>query len=122
MVGQQHAELVTFLGMPPPSRPRTIGRLLDDNAAARALDPWVTTWPALLDGRPARGGGEWRFLDEDGASLPLRGDRDTVWPVLAVSGGAVVTVAAELYDGGLFPVGVWPVEQPASGYASEVAS
>ena len=47
-----------------------------------------------------------------------RGGRETVWPVRAVSGGAAVTVAAELYDGALFPVGVWP--QP--GYVSEVAS
>ncbi|HEU4999746.1 MAG TPA: SWIM zinc finger family protein [Lapillicoccus sp.] len=118
LVGQQYAEPVAVLGMPPAPRPRTVSRLLDDHAAARAQDPWVTVWPALLDGRPARGGGAWRFLDEDGASLPLRGGRETVWPVLAVSGGAAVTVAAELYDGALFPVGVWP--QP--GYASEVAS
>jgi hypothetical protein len=121
LVGRSAAEAVPFTGMPAASRPRTVARLLDEFAAARAQDPWVTAWPALVDGRPARGAGGWRFLDEDGASLPLRGGRDAVWPVLAVSGGAVVTVAAELYDGGLFPIGVWPVDQPA-GYASEVAS
>jgi hypothetical protein len=122
VVGQQYTEPVTVLGMPLASRPRTVARLLDDHAAARAQDPWVTAWPALLDGRPARGGAGWRFLDEDGASLPLRGGRETVWPVLAVSGGAVVTVAVELYDRGLFTVGVWPRNEPGSGYASEVAS
>jgi hypothetical protein len=100
-----------------------VARLLDEYAAARAQDPWVTVWPALLDVRPARagGGGRWRLLDDDGDSLPMRGGREAVWPVLAVSGGKVVTVAAELYDGGLFPVGVWPSQEYASrpGYATE---
>jgi hypothetical protein len=118
LVGEQYAEPATSLGMPPGSRPRTVARLLDEFAAARAQDPWVTVWPAVLEGRPARGGGGWRFLDDDGASLPLRGGREAVWPVLAVSGGAVVTVAAELYDGGLLPIGVWHRLE----YASTVAS
>ena len=73
---------------------------------------WTTT---LLDVRPARGGGQWRLVDEDGDSLPLRDGREWLWPVLALSGGAVVTVAAELADGRLLPLGAWPRQ----GYASE---
>lgn len=115
LVGRQHGEPQTLPGITPAPRPRTVARLLDEHAAARAQDPWLTVWPALLDVRPARGGGQWRLLDEDGQSLPVRGGRELLWLVLALSGGDVVTVAAELFDGSLFPVGVWP----RPGYASE---
>ena len=115
LVGRQHGDVVALPGVTPSPRPRTIARLLDDHAAARAQDPWLTGWPGLLDVRPARGGGQWRLVDEDGDSLPLRGGREWLWPVLAVSGGEVVTVAAELADGRLHPVGVWPRQ----GYATE---
>jgi hypothetical protein len=115
LVGQVHGDVVRLPGVTPGPRPRTIARLLDDHAAARAEDPWLTVWPTLLDVCPARGGGQWRLVDEDGDSLPLRGGREWLWPVLAVSGGAVVTVAAELADGRLLPLGAWPRQ----GYASE---
>ena len=115
LVGRQYAEPQALPGITPALRPRTVARLLDEHAAARAQDPWLTVWPALVDVRPARGGGQWRLLDEDGDSLPVRGGRELLWPVLAVSGGDVVTVAAELFDGSLFPVGAWPRQ----GYASK---
>ncbi len=115
LVGRQHGDVVALPGVTASPRPRTLARLLDDHAAARAQDPWLTAWPGLVDVRPARGGGQWRLVDEDGDSLPLRGGRDALWPVLAVSGGEVVTVAAELSDGWLNPVGVWPRQ----GYATE---
>ena len=108
LLGRQHAEAQTLPGITPAPRPRTVARLLDDHADARAQDPWLTVWPALLDVRPARGGGQWRLLDEGGDSLPMRAHRESLWPVLAASGGDVVTVAAELSDGWLYPVGVWP--------------
>jgi hypothetical protein len=115
LVGRQHGEIQRLPRITPAPRPRTVARLLDEHAAARAQDPWITAWPALLDVRPARGGGQWRLLDEHGESLPVRGGREHLWPVLALSGGDVVTVAAELFDGWLFPIGVWPRQ----GYASQ---
>jgi hypothetical protein len=118
IIGQQHTEPVALPGITPPARPRTIARLLDEHATARAQDPWLTVWPALLDVRPARGAGQWRLADENGDSLPTRGGREAIWPVLATSGGEIVTVAAELSDGRLLPLGVWPT----TGYAGEVAS
>ncbi|HEY6741616.1 MAG TPA: SWIM zinc finger family protein [Lapillicoccus sp.] len=117
LVGQQYAEAQTPPRITSAPRPRTVARLLDDHAAARAQDPWLTVWPALLDVRPARGGGHWRLLDEGGDSLPMRAHRESLWPVLATSGGDVVTVAAEFSDGWLYPVGVWPRQ----GYASAAA-
>jgi hypothetical protein len=117
LVGQQHAEAEALPGITPAPRRRTVSRLVDDHAAARAQDPWLTVWPALLDVRPARGGRKWRLLDEAGDSLPARGSPESLWPALAASGGDVVTVAAELFEGGLFPIGVWPRQ----GYASAPA-
>ena len=117
LVGRQYAEAQTLPDLTPAPRPRTVARLLDDHADARAHDPWLTVWPALLDVRPARGAGQWRLLDDDGDSLPVRALREALWPVLAASGGDVVTVAAELSDGWLYPIGVWPRQ----GYASTPA-
>jgi hypothetical protein len=114
VVGLQYAEPQTLPWITPTARPRTVSRLLDEHAAARAQDPWLTVWPTLVDVRPARAGGQWWLLDEDRASLPVRGGRELLWPVLATSGGDIVTVAAELFDGSLFPIGVWPPQRHAS--------
>jgi hypothetical protein len=118
VVGRLHAEPVPLATVNPSARPRTIARLLDDHAAARAQDPWLTLWPAVLEVRPARAAGQWRLMDANGDSLPTRGGPESIWPVLASSGGEVVTVAAELSDGWLLPLGVWPT----TGYATELAS
>jgi hypothetical protein len=76
-------------------------------------------WPALLAGTPvapARGGGptggggrpgtRWHLIDHAGAALPLA-ERDSLWTLLAVSGGGPVTVAAEWHPDGLLPLTVW---------------
>ena len=90
--------------------------LLAGYAAALEQDPWLTVWPALLTGTPvppgagASGGGpqgnRWRLIDPAGAVLPLT-DRESLWTLLAVSGGHPVTVAGEWHPGGLLPLTVW---------------
>ena len=68
-------------------------------------------WPALLTGTPAAPGGgaqgnRWRLIDRAGAALPLT-DRESLWTLLAVSGGHPVTVAGEWHPDGLLPLTVW---------------
>jgi hypothetical protein len=75
-------------------------------AAAIAADPWTTEWPVLLadvtpvpttDGTTAG----WHVVDAAGdAALPLT-DTDTLWTLLAVSGGQPVVLAADQTPRGL---------------------
>ena len=95
--------------------------LLAGYAAGLEQDPWLTVWPALLTGTPAApaggvsgagasGGGpqgnRWRLIDPAGAALPLK-ERESLWTLLAVSGGHPVTVAGEWHPDGLLPLAVW---------------
>ena len=68
-------------------------------------------WPALLTGTPvppdgSRPGNRWRLVDPAGVALPLA-DRESLWTLLAVSGGHPVTVAGEWHPDGLLPLAVW---------------
>jgi hypothetical protein len=86
--------------------------LLAENAAGMEQDPWLTLWPALLTGTvvaPGSGtatGQGWRLVDQSGAALPLA-ERDSLWTLLAVSGGGPVTVAGEWHPDGLLALTVW---------------
>jgi hypothetical protein len=85
--------------------------LLAGYAAGLEQDPWLTVWPALLTGTPAPPGAgprgdRWQLIDRAGAALPLT-DRESLWTLLAVSGGRPVTVAGEWHPGGLLPLTVW---------------
>jgi hypothetical protein len=98
--------------------------LLAGYAAGLEQDPWLTVWPALLTGTPVppdgvggwggggvSGGGapqgsRWQLVDRAGAALPLA-DRESLWTLLAVSGGQPVTVAGEWHPDGLLPLTVW---------------
>jgi SWIM zinc finger len=91
---------------PQPGGARGAGELLADWAAALAQDPWLTEWPALLVGTPARVAGRWYLVDRSGAALPLLG-QEAVWPLLAVSGGHPVTVAGEWGPAGLTALTAW---------------
>ena len=98
-----------------------IDALLARWAAGLADDPWLTTWPVLLDGTPvppalaARGAAEpeavtgtgpWYLVDRTGAALPLA-EQDSLWTLLAVSGGHPVTIAGEWNGERLLPLTVW---------------
>jgi len=96
-------------------------------AAGLADDPWLTTWPVLLTGTPvppappAQAGatgptGEtpaqdsalspWYLVDQSGAAQPLA-EQDSLWRLLAVSGGNPVTIAGEWNGERLLPLTVW---------------
>jgi hypothetical protein len=88
-----------------------VDALLAGYAAGLEQDPWLTVWPALLTGTPAAPGGgprenRWRLIDPAGAALPLK-ERESLWTLLAVSGGHPVTVAGEWHPDGLLPLTVW---------------
>ncbi|MCU1684181.1 MAG: hypothetical protein JWQ81_4920 [Amycolatopsis sp.] len=85
---------------------------LEDYAAALASDPWLERWPVVLsDVVPARLGEGWGLSDVDGLALPLAAETDP-FPLLAVSGGAPLTVAAEWSAAGLRPLSCWDGERP----------
>lgn len=97
----------------PPVPEGGIDALLSGYAAALEQDPWLATWPALLDGTPVPADGgptPWLLADESGAAVPIR-QQESLWTLLAVSGGRPVTVAGEWQPGGLLPLTVWLDDQ-----------
>jgi SWIM zinc finger len=106
---------------PRPAPAGGVDALLAGYAAGLAQDPWLTVWPALLTGTPVPPGGgpdagrsggrgpeanRWRLIDQAGAAVPLA-DRESLWTLLAVSGGRPVTVAGEWHPDGLLALTVW---------------
>ena len=83
-----------------------IAGLLTDWAAALEEDPWLTVWPALLAGTALLTGQAWHLADSSGAAVPLLG-QESLWTLLAVSGGSPVTVAGEWRPDGFLPLTVW---------------
>jgi hypothetical protein len=107
LAGARRAAPVPGQAAPRPSA--GIDGLLADWAAAMAADPWLTNWPALLMGTPVAPQGDtggWRLVDGDGAALPLRYS-ETLWTLLAISGGNPVPVAGELTPDGLTALTAW---------------
>jgi hypothetical protein len=96
---------------PEPSSGRPAGDSIDvalaGYADVLAGDPWCAHWPMLLAGvTPVRGADGWLLADADGTALPLRPNTDP-WPLLAVSAGRPLTVAAEWSATGLRPLSCW---------------
>lgn len=121
-----HASLHYYPGQPPmravagerQAQPAPVRRpdaagdadaLLCEYAAALEQDPWLTVWPALLSGTPIPGT-RWLLIDRTGAALPLA-ESESLWTLLAVSGGSPVTLAAEWHPDGLLPLTVWHGDQ-----------
>jgi SWIM zinc finger len=76
-------------------------------AAALAADPWLAECPVLLRGTPVPSGERWRLVDASGAALPLTGQEQSLWVLLAISGGHPVTVAGEWSPAGLTALTAW---------------
>jgi hypothetical protein len=91
-------------GGPPPGG--TVGGLLAGYAAALAADPWLDSWPAVLDVTLARAPVP-SVCDADGDALPLHPGAGDCWPLVALSGGGPVTVAGEWTPRGLWPLTAW---------------
>ena len=84
----------------------TIAGLLAGYAAALAADPWLDSWPAVLEVTPARSPVP-AVSDAAGHALPLHPGAGDCWPLLAISGGRPVTVAGEWTPRGLWPLTAW---------------
>ena len=135
VAGERHAQPAPVRC---PDAAADVGALLSEYAAGLEQDPWLTVWPALLTGTPVPPGGpgdgsgggsgsgsggegsgpggggqpgnRWLLIDRTGAALPLA-ERESLWTLLAVSGGSPVTVAAEWHPDGLLPLTVWHGDQ-----------
>ena len=119
LVGERHGDRARGRR---PEQAGDVDGLLADWAAGLELDPWLGTWPALLTGTPvppgagtggARGtggGSRWHLVDRSGAALPLA-ERESLWTLLAVSGGDPVTVVGEWNGRELLPLTVWHQDQ-----------
>jgi len=84
----------------------TIAGLLRGYAAALGQDPWLDTWPALVEVTPARAPRPCLF-DAAGDALPLHPGAGESWPLFALSGGHPLTVAGEWTPRGLWPLTAW---------------
>ncbi|MFD5815354.1 SWIM zinc finger family protein [Streptomyces sp. NPDC127038] len=114
--GRLRAALGERFTAPAPAATRPAG-LTTAEAAARygeALrdDPWLDSCPVTLDGViPTPDGDSWQLADEDGESaLPLSPaalSRPELWRLVALSGGAPVTVFGECGHRGFTPLTAW---------------
>jgi hypothetical protein len=94
----------------PVSRPEpssTIRNILNEWSAALADDPWLASWPALLTGVPVPAGDGWQFADPSGQAAALVTEGIDIWALVAISGGAQVTIAGEWSTDGLRPLTAW---------------
>lgn len=84
------------------------------HAAALAADPWLDGWPMLLaDAAYTRHGGRWLVVTPDGTGLPVHPRAGAPWPEVARCGGRPGTVAAEWSPRGLWPLNLFPAQEPA---------
>jgi SWIM zinc finger len=93
----------------PGGRPHggSTGDLLAAYARALADDPWLDTWPAVLAGVTAARAPVPCVHDPDGSAVPLHPGARDCWPLLAISAGRPVTLAAEWTPRGLWPLTAW---------------
>ncbi|MFF2651013.1 SWIM zinc finger domain-containing protein [Streptomyces sp. NPDC058045] len=120
---------------PIPDRPAGTGT---EEAAARygtalTADPWLTSWPVTLREVvpvPEPDGGGWQLADADGGSAlpvhPAALGTPGLWRLVALSGGAPLTVFGECGHRGFTPLAAWyppsPSGTPAAGASEEVFS
>ncbi|MGW3137850.1 SWIM zinc finger family protein [Streptomyces sp. NPDC001139] len=115
--GQLRAALGEQFAPPAPAATRPRG-VTTSQAAARygtALrdDPWLESVPVTLDRVvPAPDGDSWQLADADGdTALPLTPaarSRPGLWRLVALAGGAPVTVFGECGHRGFTPLTAWP--------------
>ena len=93
------------IGDGPPSG-ATVAALLAGYAAALGEDPWLDTWPAVLEATPARAPVP-GLHDAAGDAVPLHPGAGDCWTLFALSGGRPLTVAGEWTPRGLWPLTAW---------------
>ncbi|WP_026257727.1 SWIM zinc finger family protein [Actinopolymorpha alba] len=95
--------------MPAPTRPPgdTVAGALASYADALARDPWLDTWPVVLADVVPTLSPTWAVVDSTGAALELHPAVEDPWPLVGLSGGHPVTIAAEWTPRGLTPLTAW---------------
>ncbi|MFF1656345.1 SWIM zinc finger family protein [Streptomyces sp. NPDC058255] len=116
--GQLRAALGERFAPPAPTEIRPPG-LTTPQAAARygealRADPWLDSCPVTLERVvPVPDGDSWQLADAKGDfALPLTSSvrsRPDLWRLVALSGGAPVTVFGECGHRGFTPLTAWPV-------------
>ncbi|UYP17423.1 SWIM zinc finger domain-containing protein [Rhodococcus sp. Z13] len=103
VMGRQHSASEPFTTL----TGTDLDTALDEYARMRGADPWLRSWPVLLDAVvPVDGENGWCVIDGSGRALPLASD-DSRWRLLALAGGYPVTLCGE-WDGiRLTPVSVF---------------
>ena len=94
----------TVAASPPPAL--TVAGLLTGYATALGADPWLDTWPTVLEVTPARAPVPCVY-DAAGDAVPLHPGAGDCWPLFALSGGRPLTVAGEWTPRGLWPLTAW---------------
>ncbi|MGU3583830.1 SWIM zinc finger family protein [Rhodococcus sp. C26F] len=104
VLGRQHGETEPFTTLPATG----LDAALDEYARMRGADPWLRTWPVLLDAvTPTDSEDGWYVVDPSGRALPLAGDDDSRWRLHAVAGGRPVTVCGDWDGTALAPVSLF---------------
>lgn len=114
LTGEQHAapEPFTTLASASAGTATDFDTALDEYARMRGADPWLRSWPMLLDDVvPVGSGEEWHLVDRAGRALPLGGDDDTRWRLVAVSGGRPLTVCGDWDGSRLAPASLFTAGQ-----------
>ncbi|MFG2310409.1 SWIM zinc finger family protein [Streptomyces sp. NPDC048566] len=102
---------------PVPSATRPAGLTAAEAATrygeALCADPWLESWPVTLGPViPTPDGDSWQLADAEGEfALPLAPSsrsRPELWRLVALSGGAPVTVFGECGHRGFAPLTAWP--------------
>ena len=125
--GQLRAELGERFGAPAPTKARpsatTTSLAAARYGAALRDDPWLESWPVTLGPVipvQAQDGSGWQLADADGGlALPVTAAAAAtpgLWRLVALSGGAPVTVFGECGHRGLTPLAAWP-EGPGEAVA-----
>jgi len=105
LVKTRHSELESLEGL---SGYPTVDAAVDAGSEALSRHPWLEPFPLVLEGvRPCFQEGQWLVRDAAGAGLPLSPSFTEGWTLLAVSGGAPVTLCGEWDGRRLFPLSVW---------------
>ncbi|WP_411085050.1 SWIM zinc finger family protein [Streptomyces sp. 061-3] len=114
--GQLRAELGGQFGAPVPTGAPPPGSTATAAVTAygQALrdDPWLESWPVTLRGViPVPSGDGWQLVDATGdTALPVAPSalsRPGLWKLVAISGGAPVTVFGECGHRGFDPLAAW---------------
>jgi hypothetical protein len=105
LVVQRHGEAHV---LKEPAAHANFSEALDQTATLLVSDPWLERTPWLVrDCVPIWIGEKWLLRDVAGALVPLARTFQSTWPLVAVSGGAPVTIFGEWNGHALLPLSVF---------------